>query len=162
LPTVFDAPGRNEAAHKRAAAHSSVALCYYLAAGIVFDPFLGTLMVLATRTLTLREGDHEREIAIRIFAPERLDAAAWSCPYEIDWPDGARKFAVHGADAVQALELALKMIGAEFTQVIIINPAICSTRRLAAATDSLWLTACAICSKATTKSIFNLHAVHST
>ncbi len=35
------------------------------------------------------------------------------CEYEIDWPEGTRKFAAHGLDSVQALELALKMIGSE-------------------------------------------------
>jgi len=35
------------------------------------------------------------------------------CEYEIDWPEGTRKFAAHGDDSVQAIELALKMIGAE-------------------------------------------------
>ena len=35
------------------------------------------------------------------------------CEYEIDWPEGTRKFAAHGVDSVQAIELALKMIGAE-------------------------------------------------
>jgi hypothetical protein len=77
------------------------------------DLFLRYPMVVATRTLTLRQGNTDKEIAIRIFAPEQYEPRAWSCQYEIDWPEGTRRFAAHGVDSVQALLLALKMIGAE-------------------------------------------------
>jgi len=70
-------------------------------------------MVIATRKLVFRDGSENREVAIHIFVPQQEAPRSWSCAYEIDWPDGARKFAAYGVDAVQALELALKMIGAE-------------------------------------------------
>jgi hypothetical protein len=68
---------------------------------------------IASRTLTLRQADHDVAVAINIFAPERRDQDAWSCRYEIGWPEGTRSFAGWGADAVQALVLTLGMIGAE-------------------------------------------------
>lgn len=70
-------------------------------------------MIIATRTLTLRHpkgGD--TEIPIRIFAPEPQEVD-WSCRVEIDWPRGPFALDAAGVDAVQALELALKLIGAQ-------------------------------------------------
>jgi hypothetical protein len=69
-------------------------------------------MVIATRVLTLRHSGADIPIAIRVFAPER-DGDAWTCRYEIDWPEGTRTTAAGGADSVQALTVALKMIGAD-------------------------------------------------
>jgi hypothetical protein len=68
-------------------------------------------MVIATRVLNLRRPTGGIEIPIRIFAPEQV-AASWSCKFEVGWPDGTLTMPVGGVDAVQALELALKMIGA--------------------------------------------------
>jgi hypothetical protein len=62
--------------------------------------------------LKLRRANGDVEIPIRIFAPEQK-AASWSCKIEVDWPDGMLMMAAGGVDAVQALELALKMIGAQ-------------------------------------------------
>jgi hypothetical protein len=70
-------------------------------------------MVIATRTLALRYGNESRNVAVRIFPPEQEEPRAWSCAYEIDWPEGTQKSAAHGVDSVQAIELALKMIGAD-------------------------------------------------
>lgn len=69
-------------------------------------------MMIATRVLRLRQAANDIEIPIRIFAPER-EAVDWSCRFEVDWPDGTLTMAAMGIDAVQALELALKMIGAQ-------------------------------------------------
>jgi hypothetical protein len=69
-------------------------------------------MLIATRMLKLKQENGDADVGVRIFAP-RPDGNHWSCPYEIDWPEGTRKFAAHGVDSVQALELALKMIGSE-------------------------------------------------
>jgi uncharacterized protein DUF6968 len=67
-------------------------------------------MIIATRVLKLRGTAGDSEIPIRIFAPEQ-SGGAWSCRYEIDWPDGPWAHAAAGADSVQALLLALQMIG---------------------------------------------------
>jgi hypothetical protein len=72
---------------------------------------LSAIMIIATRTLKLRSATRDIEIPVRIFAPEQ-EAASWSCKFEVDWPDGMLTLAVGGVDAVQSLELALKMIGA--------------------------------------------------
>ena len=68
-------------------------------------------MVIASRVLKLRQGPDEIPVPIRVFAPEQRDID-WACRFEIDWPDETFTFYAMGVDAVQALELALKMIGA--------------------------------------------------
>jgi len=69
-------------------------------------------VIIAHRSLKLRRDDTDLEVVVRISAPYAKDDR-WSCAYEIDWPEGTRKFAARCVDAVQAIELALKMIGAE-------------------------------------------------
>ncbi|CAH1652057.1 MULTISPECIES: hypothetical protein [unclassified Chelatococcus] len=69
-------------------------------------------MVIAERTLRLRNPDGEHHIPIRIFAPER-DETSWMCRYQIAWPEGQQNGRAGGADSVQALVLALQMIGAD-------------------------------------------------
>ena len=69
-------------------------------------------MVIASRSLKLTGGEGDVEIPIRIFAPKQ-DGAAWSCRYEIDWPEGKQTMTSWGANSVQALTLALTMIGAD-------------------------------------------------
>jgi hypothetical protein len=70
-------------------------------------------MIIARRSLRLRNGTKEIEIPISVHAPSFEKQGAWSCRYEIGWPEGTRSFAGWGADAVQALVLTLGMIGAE-------------------------------------------------
>lgn len=53
--------------------------------------------MIATRTLILQRGNTDKEIAIRVLAPEQHGPRAWSCEYEIDWPEGTRKFAPTGS-----------------------------------------------------------------
>jgi hypothetical protein len=69
-------------------------------------------MIVASRELTLRSGDGEKTVAIRVFSPTP-SGSDWGCRYEIDWPDRQRAFTIHGLDAMQALILALNMIAAE-------------------------------------------------
>jgi hypothetical protein len=69
-------------------------------------------MVVATRALKLRRAAGDIEIPIRIFAPVRQDVD-WSCQFEIGWPDETLTRLAVGIDAVQAFELALRMIGAQ-------------------------------------------------
>jgi len=70
-------------------------------------------MLIASRILKLRNAEGEKEISIRIFAPEQEKLGAWGCRYEIDWPEGCRTMTSRGFDAMQALVLALHAIGAE-------------------------------------------------
>ena len=69
-------------------------------------------MIIATRILKLRRPNGEMEIPVHIYAPKQ-EATYWSCQYEVGWPDGTLTMTAGGVDAVQALELAMKMIGAQ-------------------------------------------------
>ncbi|MBS0536894.1 MAG: hypothetical protein JSR72_22785 [Proteobacteria bacterium] len=70
-------------------------------------------MIIGTRTLTWRDGERTMEIPISIYAPERETPGVWRCRYDVGWPEGLRVFAGYGVDAIQALVIALGMIGAE-------------------------------------------------
>lgn len=67
-------------------------------------------MIIATRTLTLKRPDGEIEIPISI---SKHEGDAWSCIYEIGWPERKESITAWGHDSVQALVVALQMIGAE-------------------------------------------------
>lgn len=69
-------------------------------------------MIIATRVLTLQNAERSIEIPIKIFAPEP-EKVDWSCRFQIGWPDGTLERAAVGVDAIQALLLALQMIGAQ-------------------------------------------------
>jgi hypothetical protein len=69
------------------------------------------MIVIATRVLTLRRPGGNIEIPICIYAP-RQKHGDWFCKFEIGWPDGTLSMDAGGVDAVQALQLALQMIGA--------------------------------------------------
>jgi len=69
-------------------------------------------MLVASRSLELRGESTETEVEIRIFVP-RFESDHWSCGYEIDWPEGTRKGEARGHDSVQALLLALELVGSE-------------------------------------------------
>src|SRR5215831_16580464 len=71
-----------------------------------------SIMVIAARILKLRGTDGDIDIPIRLFAPER-QSIDWSCRFEIEWPDEKLTRAATGIDAIQALVLALQMIGAQ-------------------------------------------------
>lgn len=74
-------------------------------------------MLIATRVLKLRRTTGDIEIPIRIFAPQQ-EAAAWSCRIDVGWPDVTLTIAVMGVDAVQALELVLKISACKFMRAI--------------------------------------------
>jgi hypothetical protein len=65
-----------------------------------------------SRVLKMSSGGREIEIPVRIYWPVE-DKAAWSCRWEIQWPGRTRSNAARGTDAIQALILALMMIGSE-------------------------------------------------
>lgn len=68
-------------------------------------------MVIATRILKLRRSGSHLDIPVRLFAPVR-QGTDWSCKFEIGCPEGTLTMTAKGIDAVQALHLALQMIGA--------------------------------------------------
>lgn len=69
-------------------------------------------MIVATRTLKLRTKNGSIDVPVRISAPERAQVD-WTCHFEIDWPqDKVERFA-QGVDAIQALHMAMQMIGAQ-------------------------------------------------
>ena len=70
-------------------------------------------MLIGNRELTLRDGTSEIKIPVRLFAPQREADGAWGCRYEIEWPDKMAAKVIFGADSMQALVLALQMIGFE-------------------------------------------------
>jgi hypothetical protein len=70
-------------------------------------------MMIAGRLLKLRQSTGDTDIPIRIFLPERHDDGAWSCRYEIDWPDRKHSNVVWGIDSIQAIILTYQCIGAE-------------------------------------------------
>ena len=68
--------------------------------------------MIAERLLKLNDSSGTVDVPARIFAPER-ENHAWTCQYEILWPDGKRTAAAHGFDSMQAILAALQMIGTE-------------------------------------------------
>ena len=69
-------------------------------------------MMIASRILTLKESDRDITIPVGIFPPKH-EGDAWSCTYEIDWPEGKSTMTAWGFDSVKALAVALQMIGAD-------------------------------------------------
>jgi|SRR6478672_3718236 hypothetical protein len=69
-------------------------------------------MMIASRILTLKTSDRDVTFSVAIFAPKH-EGDAWSCNYEIGWPEGKETTTAWGFDSVQALVVALQMIGAE-------------------------------------------------
>jgi hypothetical protein len=70
-------------------------------------------MVIASRELTLREGNSVIKIPVRIFAPVCENPGVWGCRYEVDWPGEDRTVTAWGVDGVQSIFIAFQMIGAE-------------------------------------------------
>ena len=69
--------------------------------------------VIAERGL---EGEHEGRpitVTVKVGRPVPDPDGHWTCPYRISSPVKERTFYAFGVDAVQALYLALYMIGAE-------------------------------------------------
>ena len=70
-------------------------------------------MYWASRVLTWRNGKNEIKIPIQVTAPLPDGRGAWACKYEIDWPGDKRMATATGIDSMQAIILALQMIGSE-------------------------------------------------
>ena len=70
-------------------------------------------MNFATRRLMIRKASVEMPVDVRLFAPEKSDDVGWICTYEIDWPEGPRRYRGAGADSLQALVIAMQMVASE-------------------------------------------------
>jgi hypothetical protein len=68
-------------------------------------------MLIATRVLKLRGVEGDVDIPVHLYAPQEKPDHWW-CEFDIGWPEGALRRAAAGEDAMQALELAIRMIGA--------------------------------------------------
>jgi Domain of unknown function (DUF6968) len=69
-------------------------------------------MIIASRSLVLRDNNRSVEMPVRIHAPEKA-RVDWICRFEIEWPEGRVERWGTGVDAVQSLWIALQMIGTE-------------------------------------------------
>jgi hypothetical protein len=69
-------------------------------------------MRMATRILELQTRQGRVEVPIHIDVPE-MSGGSWRCRYEIGWPGGAKTMTAWGVDSVQAIVLALQMIGTD-------------------------------------------------
>jgi hypothetical protein len=71
------------------------------------------VMIIATRVLKLQRSSADINIPVSLFVPERESDGVWFCKYEIEWPDGKWVSRAGGIDSIQALFLALQMIGTD-------------------------------------------------
>lgn len=85
-------------------APSGCAVPFFLSA------FEGALMLM-TRILRLMD-DPAASIPVRVFMPVEGELD-WSCAFSIGWPERTVKREIFGIDAIQSLDLALRMIGTE-------------------------------------------------
>jgi hypothetical protein len=70
-------------------------------------------MIIAQRTLEIRQlGKAHSYVEVKLFAPVQR-GADWSCRYEIDWPEGQQAMDIYGFDSMQAVILALQVIGSD-------------------------------------------------
>jgi hypothetical protein len=67
-------------------------------------------VVIAERRLIVSSESGDKEVPVRLFQPEENDGM-WICRYEIEWPGQKQSGFAAGADSIQALLLALQMIG---------------------------------------------------
>lgn len=64
------------------------------------------------RILRLRHGSGSVDVAVDISWPEQR-ADSWFADWAIHWPDRERRGSAGGSDAIQALLVALNLVGAE-------------------------------------------------
>ena len=69
-------------------------------------------MLIAHRRLTISGPSDDMEVLVRLFQPE-VDGGTWICRYEIDWPSQKKSHFAAGIDSIQAIILALQMVGIE-------------------------------------------------
>ena len=70
-------------------------------------------MPIADHLLLIATDNGDVPVPIRIYKPEPAKLGSWTCRCEIAWPDGLRDIVIAGNDSMQALILAIHMIGAQ-------------------------------------------------
>ena len=66
--------------------------------------------VIASRSLTCLTDGHRKEVRVNLGEPF-ADNGAFTCPYEIVIGNDSSVLAIQGIDGIQALQLALFMVG---------------------------------------------------
>jgi hypothetical protein len=69
-------------------------------------------MIIAQRILTGVTETRKINIPVKFYLPEKLANGDYQCRFEIGWPNGAKKTAAMGVDAVQSLLGAMQMAAA--------------------------------------------------
>ena len=70
--------------------------------------------VIAERVMVFVRDTGEREAAsLRVGLPVKIKDETWYCPYELRTDSRVKAFGMHGVDALQALELAMKTLRVE-------------------------------------------------
>jgi hypothetical protein len=69
-------------------------------------------VLIAQRLLVLSTSSGEVDVPVRLFQPEPKDGM-WICRYEIDCPHATKSHFGAGIDGMQALVLAIRMVGVE-------------------------------------------------
>ena len=69
---------------------------------------------IAERRLELRSAGQTVEVVVKLGRPEP-DAThdSWKCEYEISFGDATKSMAIHGGDALQALQLSMATLDVE-------------------------------------------------
>ena len=68
---------------------------------------------IAVRQYSLVENGQRSDVTVRIFQPEPVhDEPHYRCGFQIEWPSGMKQRYAYGIDAIQALILALDILGA--------------------------------------------------
>lgn len=70
--------------------------------------------VIAERTMLFVRHTGEREAAsLRVGLPVKDEENSWLCPYELRTDSAKKVFGMYGVDALQALELTMKILSLE-------------------------------------------------
>jgi hypothetical protein len=70
------------------------------------------MSIIARRTLQIRSAGGVASFEARVMQPRRAKSIPYVCPIEIDWPGEPWHGEAYGVDEIQALVMALQMIGA--------------------------------------------------
>jgi hypothetical protein len=70
--------------------------------------------VIAERRLELRSSRQTVEVVVKLGRPEPDETyGSWKCQYEVSFGDAITSMAIHGGDALQALQLSMATLDVE-------------------------------------------------